>query len=80
MKVVRSAGELDGAELVLVDLEADEAVEAITRCKEAQPPPRIVAFGPHVRADLFEAARDAGADEVLARSAFVSRLPQILKS
>lgn len=32
----------------------------------------------HVRADLIEAARQAGADEVLARSAFTQRLPELL--
>jgi CheY-like chemotaxis protein len=41
-------------------------------------PPRIIAFVSHIRADLAAAARRAGADEVLARSAFVSRLPGIL--
>ena len=39
---------------------------------------RIVGFVSHVRADLVSAAREAGADEVLARSAFVTRLGEIL--
>jgi CheY-like chemotaxis protein len=37
-----------------------------------------VGFVSHVQADLIEAARSAGVDEVLARSAFTSRLPEIL--
>jgi CheY-like chemotaxis protein len=37
-----------------------------------------VGFVSHVQAELIEAARSAGVDEVLARSAFTSRLAEIL--
>jgi hypothetical protein len=37
-----------------------------------------VAFGEHVQADVLQAARDAGADQVLTRSEFVYRLPVLL--
>jgi len=81
VRVVRTVADLaPGASLLLVDLDADGAVDAIDRCRTMVPTPRIVAFGPHVRADLFTVARDAGADEVLARSAFVTRLPELLQS
>ena len=40
----------------------------------------ILAFGPHVAVELFEQARAAGADEVLARGAFDRRLVEILKT
>lgn len=39
---------------------------------------RVVAYLSHVQADMARAARDAGADEVIPRSEFSSRLPQIL--
>ena len=39
-----------------------------------------VGFVSHVRADIINAARQAGVDEVLARSAFTERLAEILKS
>lgn len=39
---------------------------------------RVVAFVSHVQTSLIDAARAAGADEVLARSAFAANLPQIL--
>ncbi len=39
---------------------------------------RVIAFGPHVRADLFEQAAAAGADQVLARGAFDRRLGEVL--
>ncbi len=80
VRVARSVDDLSpGAALLLVDLEADGAIEAIERCRTMLPTPRIVAFGPHVRDDLFKAAREAGADEVLARSAFVTRLTALLE-
>jgi CheY-like chemotaxis protein len=40
---------------------------------------RTIGFVSHVQADVIEAARQAGADEVLARSAFTTRLAEILK-
>jgi hypothetical protein len=39
-----------------------------------------VGFVSHVRADVINAARQAGVDEVMARSAFTERLAEILKS
>ena len=38
----------------------------------------VVGFLSHVRGDLAEAARAAGASRVLARSAFVAELPRLL--
>lgn len=80
VRVVRTVADLaPGASLLLVDLDADGAVDAIDRCRTMVPTPRIVAFGPHVRGDLLAAAREAGADEVLVRSVFVTRLPELLE-
>lgn len=39
---------------------------------------RVVGFVSHVQAELIAAARAAGVDSVLARSAFVARLPELL--
>jgi PleD family two-component response regulator len=39
---------------------------------------RTIGFVSHVRADIVSAARAAGADEVLARSAFVAALPDLV--
>jgi DNA-binding NarL/FixJ family response regulator len=41
---------------------------------------RTIAFASHVHVDLIDAARLAGADEVLPRSAFAARLADILRS
>jgi len=70
--------------LVLIDLEAEapdlDPIHAIELCKQSEHQPRTIAFGSHVRTDLIGAARRAGADEVLARSGFVGRLPSMLQS
>jgi hypothetical protein len=39
---------------------------------------RIIGFGPHVERDVLSAARQAGCDEVLARSVFFSTLDRLL--
>lgn len=41
---------------------------------------RAIAFASHVHVDLIEAARRAGADQVLARSQFAGNLAEILAS
>jgi PleD family two-component response regulator len=38
----------------------------------------IVGYASHVQADVIDAARQAGVDEVMARSAFAARLSEIL--
>jgi hypothetical protein len=73
-------GALGGAtRLVLVDLQAREAVESIGEVRLAAPEARIVAFGPHVDEDALEAARGAGAHEVMTRGAFVRGLAGIVR-
>jgi DNA-binding NarL/FixJ family response regulator len=69
-----------GAQLVIIDLGAEglDALQAIDICRQHSPSPRVVAFASHVQGEMIAAARKAGADEVLARSAFVGRLPLLL--
>lgn len=70
----------DSAALVIVDLNSSgDPVEAIRRLKALAPAPRVIAFLSHVQVELATAARNAGADEVMARSAFSMNLPTILK-
>jgi PleD family two-component response regulator len=70
--------------LLLIDLNAAPLapIETISRFK-ADPrlaTVRIVGFVSHVQADVIAAARAAGIDEVMARSAFVSKLQELLSS
>ena len=78
---LRAAVEAEGSGGVLVDLGMgiDEAVAAIRALKRMSEPPIVVAWGSHVDAAALEAARAAGADRVLARSAFTRRLPDLLR-
>lgn len=70
---------------LLVDLDkGDEALELIRRAKAWSGTNgrtlRVMAWGPHVAKDLFQQARDAGADEVMTRGAFDHHLQDVLIS
>jgi hypothetical protein len=39
----------------------------------------VICFGSHVNIDIFKKARQTGADEVLARSRFVTVLPKLIQ-
>lgn len=69
--------------IILVDLDASAAdpPELIARLKgdPATAATRVVAFVAHVNRDAAIAARHAGADRVLARSAFVRELPALMQ-
>lgn len=79
LTVAREATRSGQETLALVDLSpGDAAVDAIRALKSREPTPVVVAFGPHRDVALFARAREAGADQVLARSAFVERLPGLL--
>lgn len=71
---------------LIVDLESAEvglALIAALRGAGGRDPEgkiRILAFGPHVAVELFEQARAAGADQVLARGAFDRNLGELIKT
>jgi len=64
--------------LVLADLGRPGVVDAIASISAAGHAARIIGFGSHVDRDLLDAARSAGATEVLARSVFFSTLATLL--
>ena len=69
------------AELVLLDLTAPglDLAELVGRIKSsANPPPAVIAFGPHVHEAKLAAAAEAGCDEVLARGQFYAQLERLL--
>lgn len=69
---------------VVLDLDKpEEAMAMLGRLRGPAAGPRerslrVVVFGPHVAKDLFQAARDAGADEVLTRGAFDHAMDEVL--
>ncbi|MEO8677683.1 MAG: response regulator [Vicinamibacterales bacterium] len=71
------------ARLVILDLNSLRvqplaAVSAL-RAEPSLADVRTVGFVSHVQADLIAQAREAGVDQVLARSAFVTQLPELLQ-
>ncbi len=68
---------------VLIDLDARgwDPVALIRELKQAdtQGATEIIAWVSHVRTDAIEAAREAGADRVLARSAFSKQMQDWLR-
>ena len=70
----------DGVCLVIVDLNATglDVMEAVRIAKAGGA--RVVAYLSHVQVELAKVAREAGADEVMARSAFVEKLAGMLEA
>ena len=66
--------------LVIIDLNVN-SVDPITLIPKIKQQGRIpiIAFVSHVQGELKQRAHEAGADMVMARSAFSTNLPQILK-
>jgi len=68
---------------LIVDLEAPAGLDLVRRLRgstagELERGVAIVAFGPHVELERFQAAREAGAERVMARGAFDRGLGEIL--
>jgi DNA-binding NarL/FixJ family response regulator len=68
-RFVRRLGDVD-ADVVVVDLSVPGAVDGIAVLRAAGSTVRVVAYGRHTATELLAEARRAGADRVLARSAF----------
>ncbi|MBO0713152.1 MAG: hypothetical protein J2P59_00245 [Acidimicrobiales bacterium] len=65
-----------GASLVLVDLSRLGDLGELSVCRGTP----TVGFGSHVDRQLLEAAADAGCSQVLPRSAFFRRLPELVSA
>jgi len=72
--------ELEVPRLVIIDLDTTRgaAEDAVIAIRNRYPAAHLVAYGPHVDKVLLHAAQQAGADQVLARSALNARLPSLL--
>jgi DNA-binding NarL/FixJ family response regulator len=80
-EAITSAVRGNSPRLILVDLEGQsgDAIEMIRVIRaEAGAGARIIGFGSHVNVERLEAAKQAGCDQALARSAFVNILPRLL--
>ncbi len=67
-----------GTRVILdLNLRGVDTVDLIRRLKAADIP--VVAYVAHVQVDLRRAAERAGADQVLARSSFVTKIDQLVQ-
>lgn len=67
--------------LILIDLNAEgNPLEAVHTALRTAPDAHLIAYCSHVQTELAEKAKEAGVQEVLARSTFSARLPEILGS
>ena len=80
VQALESALVEQSAKLVLIDLSVESVgvKELVDSVRQHVPAARIVAFGSHVDREVLDAAAQAGADDVLPRSAFVRLLPALL--
>lgn len=81
LELIRALREAEApARVPVADPAPDPADHPSPRGSSAPRPARVrvLAFGPHVRKDLLQAARDAGADEAIPNAAFDHALPEIL--
>ena len=88
VQLVRTADEMvraatqESPALIVIDLDIRtlDPIELIKRLRADDQPVSapILAYVSHVREDLIEAAREAGADQVMARGAFARNLAAIL--
>lgn len=76
---VRRAEAVPGAaSTVVVDLGLAGALDAVRRLRDEGSTARIVGYGSHVEREALAAARAAGCDRVLARSAFFADVERAL--
>ncbi|MBM3224225.1 MAG: response regulator [Candidatus Tectomicrobia bacterium] len=78
---VLTAEALPALALVDLTLRTADAVALIQDIKAATPstPVPILAFGAHVAVDIRQQALQAGADQVVAKSAFAQHLPALIQ-
>ncbi len=77
--ISQAPDDIGRADLLIVDLLADDAIAWIERARAADADLPIVSFAPHVREDLLDAALAAGADLAIPRGAFDRRIAELLK-
>jgi hypothetical protein len=62
------------ADLIVMDLQANDAMQHIMRLRASRPDLYLIAYGPHVDGSALKTAREAGANEVVARGKVVERV------
>ncbi|MEX2270783.1 MAG: hypothetical protein WD690_04900 [Vicinamibacterales bacterium] len=71
---------LADASMAIIDLDGSGAIATVSSLRGSWPALPLVGFVSHVNVDRIREARAAGAIDVMARSAFVTALPELLGS
>lgn len=73
---------LGGIDAVILDLSVSSALDVLRALKSAPATAsaQVIGFASHVATETIATARAAGCDQVLARSAFVRQLPDLLRT
>lgn len=81
VKIVREPARLADlpGRLLIVDLNLEGATEAAAAWRQSAGDRHVVGFVAHVDTAAIEHARTLGIDQVMARSRFVSVLPELLR-
>jgi hypothetical protein len=81
VQIVRDAKKLSGiaGRLLLVDLNQNGALDAAIAWRAQQNAP-VIGFVSHVDTEMISRAKQAGIDQVMARSQFVNQLNDLLQS
>ncbi len=82
LEIARARAAEASPSIVFVDLSDSHfpPEETLAAMRAAAPAACVVAFASHVDLKAFKAARAAGFDQVLSRSEFTARLPELLKT
>ncbi|MBY0506369.1 MAG: response regulator [Bryobacteraceae bacterium] len=77
-EAVLAKAAMAGTRVILdLNLRQVDTVDLVRRLKAAGVP--VIAYVAHVQVDLRRAAEEAGADQVLARSSFVTKIDQLVQ-
>ena len=81
VQILRKPEQLAAAEgeLLLADLNLNGAVEAAAQWQQKEGR-RVIGFVSHVDSATIAAAREAGLQEIMARSRFIQILPELLRA
>jgi len=79
IKKIEDVAKIAVDDIVFIDL-AFKKFSYIEAIKTMNPDAQKIGFAHHMETEAIEAAKQAGAEEVLPRSQFVEMLPRIIKS
>ncbi|ABK42821.1 hypothetical protein Mmc1_0294 [Magnetococcus marinus MC-1] len=75
-----NASQGESPHIIVLDLSPEQALHQIAPLKASHPDAQLVAFGPHLQGERLLAAKQQGADLVVARSSVVERVIKLAQA